>query len=426
MSVIEVNNVTKEYRLGQLRSLKQNIFAILGRLNGKKTVKREPFKALEDVSFKVEEGEVLGIIGKNGAGKSTLLKLLARISVPTKGNLKVNGSVAPLIEVGAGLNPELTGRENIFLNATILGISRSEIKKKLDDIVSFAELEDFIDTPVKRYSSGMSVRLGFSIATVVDADILIVDEVLAVGDLAFQRKCYDRIEKMIKRQGKTVLIVGHNIRQMERICSRMILMDKGQVLMDGNPTLVSNAYYYDVSGKNEKKLNSPSNEKISGTADTGEIEIMDISLYNGDAADPTDILNMHRTIRIGVRFEAKIDLPSPEIIIGIHTPDFIYIDIISSKLQTQYMNFSQGVYNFECQLPDMIIKPGSYALRLAFLDKYNRLMWYGQNLRAFRVRADESELVKEIKTEGLVELPWKWCFPDREERRDMCQDYNKT
>jgi ABC-type polysaccharide/polyol phosphate transport system ATPase subunit len=412
MKIIEVKNVTKEYRLGQMKSFKQSLLGSLCRLNGNEIKERRHLKALDDISFSVEPGEVLGIIGPNGAGKSTLLKLLARISTPENGNIKVDGSVAPLIEVGAGLHPELTGRENIYLNASILGIKRSEIRKRFDEIVAFSELEEFIDTPVKRYSSGMSIRLGFSIATSIDADILIVDEVLAVGDLAFQRKCYDRMDAMIKKQGKTVLIVGHNIRQLERICTRILLLDKGQILMDGEPTLVANTYYYNVSEKNENTQNKDAKGKISGTIDAGEIEVLDISLFNGNTTEPTSILEMYRTIRICVRFETKIDLVSPEIIIGIHTQDFIYIDISSSNLLTKYMNFRRGVHNFECHLPDMIIKPGSYSLRLAFFDQYNRLIWYGQNLSTFRVRPDESILAKEIKTEniGLVELPFKWHF----------------
>ena len=216
MAIIEVNHVTKEYRLGKQHSFKQTIYDIFSRLRGKNIVERPLFKALDNVDFRVEEGEVLGIIGHNGAGKSTLLKLLAHVTVPTSGNVKVKGNVAPLIEVGAGLVPDLTGRENIYLNGTILGMKRSEIDKKFDDIVTFAELDEFIDTPIKRFSSGMQVRLGFSIATSIDADILIVDEVLAVGDLAFQRKCFDRMENMIRLQGKTVLVVSHNIRQIQR------------------------------------------------------------------------------------------------------------------------------------------------------------------------------------------------------------------
>ena len=227
MAIIEVNHVTKQYRLGQYANMKSSALNVLARLRGQEVQEKQILNALSDIDFSVEEGEVLGIIGTNGAGKSTLLKLLARISVPTKGNVAVRGKVAPLIEVGAGLVHNLTGRENIYVNGAILGMKKSEINKKFDEIVAFAELEEFIDTPIKRYSSGMQVRLGFSIATSVDADILIVDEVLAVGDLSFQRKCFDRMDEIIKHKGKTVLLVSHNIRQVERICSRTILLDHG-------------------------------------------------------------------------------------------------------------------------------------------------------------------------------------------------------
>src|SRR3569832_1092805 len=201
MAIIEVNHVTKEFRLGALRSAKQSMLDTLARLRGQPVQERPLFKALNEVDFKVEEGEVLGIIGHTGAGKSTLLKMLANISTPTRGSVKVKGKVAPLIEVGAGLVPDLTGRENIYLNGAILGMPKAEIRKKFDDIVAFAELEEFIDTPIKRYSSGMQVRLGFSIATSVAADILIVDEVLAVGVLVFLCLCFVRLEDMIKLFG---------------------------------------------------------------------------------------------------------------------------------------------------------------------------------------------------------------------------------
>jgi ABC-type polysaccharide/polyol phosphate transport system ATPase subunit len=424
MSIIDINNVTKEYRLGQMKSFKQSLLGILARLNGKEVKERRNLKALDDISFSVEPGEVLGIIGQNGAGKSTLLKLLARISTPTKGHINVGGSVAPLIEVGAGLHPELTGRENIFLNASILGIKRSEIKKRFDEIVAFAELEEFIDTPVKRYSSGMSVRLGFSIATSVDADILIIDEVLAVGDLAFQRKCFDRMEDLIKKQGKTVLIVGHNIRQLERICSRILLLDKGQIVMDGEPTMVCNKYYFNETDKAAKKQYEDSDGKIIGLIDAGEMKILDISLFSGDADEPTEILKMHESMRVGVRFEVFRDLPSTEIIFGIHTPDFIYVTMATSAVVKSGHDFSRGVHYFECHLADVILKPGSYALRLAFFDQYNRLVWYGQNLKNFRVSVNNADLDKKTQAVGLiglVDLPFNWHFFDGMEPQDSCQ-----
>jgi lipopolysaccharide transport system ATP-binding protein len=414
MPIIEINNVTKEFRLGQLKSLKHALFGAFNRLRGKEVGRSKPFKALDDVSFTVEAGEVVGIIGQNGAGKSTLLKILSRITVPTRGDIKVRGSVAPLIEVGAGLIGDLTGRENIYLNGSILGLSRAQIRKKFDEIVEFAELEEFIDTPIKRYSSGMAVRLGFSIATSVDADILIVDEVLAVGDLAFQRKCFDRMEEMIKRKGKTVLLVGHNLRQLERICTRMLILDKGKVVMDGEPTTVCNNYYFQVMNKTAKKKFEQSNGKIIGQVDKGEIDVLDISLFNNDATVPTDVLEMHRRARIGVRFEVYRDLPSPEIIIGIHTPDFIYVAMATSSMVQNCPDFKRGIHYVECCLPDVILKPGSYALRLGFFDQYNRLVWFADNLKNFRVTLAYEDLDRSSHAGylGMVDLPFSWQFFD--------------
>src|ERR1700730_6544608 len=290
MNVIEVNHVTKEFRLGQLHSLRQSVLDAIARARGHPVQERAPFKALDDVDFKVEAGEVLGIIGPNGAGKSTLLKLLARISVPSSGSVNVRGSVAPLIEVGAGLVPDLTGRENVYLNASILGMRRAEIRKKFDEIVAFADLEEFIDTPIKRYSSGMQVRLGFSIATSMESDILIVDEVLAVGDLAFQRKCFDRMEDMIRRQGKTVLLVSHNIRQVERMCNRVLLLDHGKIFADGKPKEICDLFYErsDVRIKSQSSQ-SPGKSLGSFQRGTGDLELLSASLLDSTGA-PIDKL----------------------------------------------------------------------------------------------------------------------------------------
>jgi ABC-type polysaccharide/polyol phosphate transport system ATPase subunit len=196
--------------------------------------RKEDFWALKDVSFDVQRGEALGIIGHNGAGKSTILKLLSRITTPTVGEIMINGRLSALIEVGSGFHPELTGRENVYLNGSILGMRRREITEKLDSIVSFAELRQFIDTPVKRYSSGMYVRLGFSIAAHLDPDILLLDEVLAVGDEAFQQKCIQRITEL-KKTGTTIVFISHDLRAVQQLCDRVILLKKGQIEADGDP-----------------------------------------------------------------------------------------------------------------------------------------------------------------------------------------------
>ncbi len=194
----------------------------------------DTFYALKDINLTIKRGETLGIIGKNGAGKSTLLKLLSRITAPSEGNIKIYGRVASMLEVGTGFHGELTGRENIYLNGAILGMNRAEITEKIEDIIEFSEVGDFIDTPVKRYSSGMYVKLGFAVAAHLDSEIMIMDEVLAVGDMEFQHKCLDRMKAAAKKEGKTVLYVSHNMHTIRRLCDRCIVLDKGKLVFDGD------------------------------------------------------------------------------------------------------------------------------------------------------------------------------------------------
>ena len=203
---------------------------------------REEFWALRDVFFEIQRGEAVGVIGRNGAGKSTLLKLLSRITEPSRGQIILNGMVASLLEVGTGFHPELTGRENVYLNGAILGMKRSEIRSKFDEIVSFAEVEKFLDTPVKHYSSGMYVRLAFAVAAHLDPDILIVDEVLAVGDAQFQKRCLGKMQTVSEQEGRTVLFVSHNMQAVRQMCRRAIYLKQGRVVQDGDPHAVISAY----------------------------------------------------------------------------------------------------------------------------------------------------------------------------------------
>lgn len=253
-SIIEVQELSKVYKIGSrqksdslvgsiVQSLRSPIDRIRLMLSGQTNTAAgltQDFVALDNISFTVEHGEVLGIIGHNGAGKSTLLKILSRISKPTNGTISIKGRVGTLLEIGTGFHPDLTGRENIFLNGSILGMTRQEISSKFDEIVDFAGIEEFIDTPIKHYSSGMAIRLGFSVAAHLEPDILIVDEVLAVGDAEFQRKCLQKMGS-VSRQGRTVLFVSHNMGAIENLCTRTILLEKGQILDMGDTTeIVSN------------------------------------------------------------------------------------------------------------------------------------------------------------------------------------------
>jgi len=255
--VLRVEHLWKEYRLGQIgqgtlyRDLQSGWARFRGKedpnaqinLSTRNTVNRttDRFWALQDLSFDVHRGEVIGIIGRNGAGKSTLLKILSRVTAPTKGSIKVKGRVASLLEVGTGFHPELTGRENIFLNGAILGMRHEEIEQKFDEIVKFSEIHKFIDTPVKRYSSGMYVRLAFAVAANLDPDILVIDEVLAVGDLEFQNKCLGKMDALAKG-GKTVLVVSHNMGLIRNLCERVLLMNNGTLVRDDKADPVVSDY----------------------------------------------------------------------------------------------------------------------------------------------------------------------------------------
>ncbi|MDP2852236.1 MAG: ABC transporter ATP-binding protein [Gallionella sp.] len=406
MPIIEVNHVTKEYQLGQLQSLKTTALNQWRRLTGHPIEERAPFKALDDVTFSVEQGEVLGIIGHNGAGKSTMLKLLANISKPSSGSITVKGKVAPLIEVGAGLVGDLTGRENIYLNGAILGISKAEIKRKFDDIVAFAELEEFIDTPIKRYSSGMQVRLGFSIATSVESDILIVDEVLAVGDLAFQRKCFDRMEDLIKRRGKTVLLVSHNIRQVERLCNRVILLNKGRAISDGKANTVCTQFYEasdtQISTDNYTSLNSAnSNEWATGEILLHGIEILDTG------GNPISKLRHEQAVKIQLNYEVTKEIRMPIFGIGIHTTDFIYLATQHSinQLKLDYLEAGQHVLTFN--IPSFPFMPGVYSLRAGVAEGSGaRTIFYAENLLHLQVVSDNVE--DRTWNEGLVSLSGIW------------------
>jgi lipopolysaccharide transport system ATP-binding protein len=408
--IIEVNHLTKEYQLGHITSLKENVFNTFRRLARKPVLQRENFKALDDVNFTIEEGEVVGIIGHNGAGKSTLLKHLANISKPTKGKVIVRGSVAPLIEVGAGVNPELSGRENIFLNGAILGMPKKIIQQKLDEIIDFSELEQFIDTPVKRYSSGMQVKLGFSIATSMEADILIVDEVLAVGDIAFQRKCLDRMESLIKNEAKTVLIVGHNIRQLERICSRMILLRQGQIELDGAPGQVSKLFFDESTAKSAAQLKQKAHDTLNKGAE--DIEIRKIELKSCKEINDIKIVPLFSDLNIHITLYCQTAIKNVEINIGLHNAEMIFVTKASTLMQPDIVDLIAGENIIEVSIPNISISPGPYGLGLGIYDWTRRTLGGGTNLLALSIEAP-AEYLPKLPLNTLTYLPTNWNFSFR-------------
>lgn len=408
-AIIEVDHVTKEFTLGTARSLKRSLLDGARRLSGKPVEQKAPFKALDDVHFAIQPGEVVGIIGHNGAGKSTLLKLLANIAAPTRGRIAVRGRVAPLIEVGAGLVPDLTGRENVYLNATILGMKKADIARKFDDIVAFAELEEFIDTPVKRYSSGMQVRLGFAIATSVEAEILIVDEVLAVGDLAFQRKCFDRMEGLIRDGNRTVLLVSHNIRQVERLCTRALMLDHGRILAEGDPVVVCDRFYQESE---RHAARAGTTRKAARHESSGDVELVSVAILDADGA-PIETVAHGQAITFRIAYEARTELLKPVFGIGIHTPDFVYLATAHSDQGITCDRLAPGRHEIEFRLPSFPFLPGVYCLRVGVAtgDLYASAL-YAESVATFQA-VDKSPRWAEAAREGLIPLQGHWHFDGR-------------
>src|SRR5215217_3559981 len=319
--IIKVENLSKQYRIGQGRarygSLRETImnaaqapFKRLRRLRRGVGPAEETIWALENVSFEVMPGEVVGIIGRNGAGKSTLLKILSRITEPTTGQIDLYGRVGSLLEVDAGFHPELTGRENIYLNGSILGMRRSEIERKFDEIVAFAETEKFLDTQVKYYSSGMYTRLAFAVAAHLEPELLVVDEVLAVGDANFQKKCLNKMQD-VSEHGRTVLFVSHSMSAITRLCQRAILLDKGKVLVDGPTSQVVNAYL--DSGFGTAAVREwPDLSKAPGD-DIVRLRAVRVRAHDGEITDELDIRKP-----VGIEIEYQVLKPGSVLVPNLH------------------------------------------------------------------------------------------------------------
>ncbi len=327
-TAIRVNNLSKRYRIGKpqnrsegRKSLLQTAVAPLRYLT---STLREPdpeeiIWALRDVSFEVQRGEVVGIIGRNGAGKSTLLKILSRITEPTSGRAEIHGRVGSLLEVGTGFHPELTGRENIYLNGAILGMKRREIERKFDEIVAFAEIERFLDTPVKRYSSGMYVRLAFAVAAHLEPEILLVDEVLAVGDMEFQKKCLGKMGD-VARGGRTVLFVSHNMAAVKSLCNRAILLNAGQVICEGGVNQVVDAYL-GIGTEMFKSGIIPDNAPRIGT---GDGRVRRIELLNW-AGEPISQLYLGQPFRVVLTLQVAKSIREAVIEVGVSTLDGVRV-----------------------------------------------------------------------------------------------------
>jgi lipopolysaccharide transport system ATP-binding protein len=365
MPAIKVENLSKVYKLGTLKSADKHLReAVTGLFKRARVdthagpVDDHILWALRDVSFEIEHGEVVGIIGRNGAGKSTILKILSRITDPSSGRAVLEGRVGSLLEVGTGFHPELSGRENVYLNGALLGMRRSVIERKFDEIIDFAGIERFLDTPVKRYSSGMYVRLAFAVAAHLEPDILIVDEVLAVGDVAFQNKCLGKMQS-VANEGRTVLFVSHNMGVLQSLCRRGIVLKGGRCIYDGGIHDAIDSYMASVaSSSGGGVLASPERRG------DGSIKLTDVRILNDKGASVDRLI-------AGRAYTFELDYVCPS------APEaLVFIAIISEKTATPLTVFSNreqvGVYRnlsnagtFRCHIPDLPLMPGQYHLELA-------------------------------------------------------------
>jgi len=317
--------------------------------------KSDSFWALKDISFEVKRGEVVGIIGRNGAGKSTLLKILSRITEPTEGYADIHGRVGSLLEVGTGFHPELTGRENIFLNGAILGMKKDDIENKFDEIVSFAEVEQFIDTPVKHYSSGMYLRLAFAVAAHLEPEILVVDEVLAVGDLSFQTKCLGKMQDVAKT-GRTILFVSHNTSAITRLCSRAVLLSQGSVIQVGSSAEVVAAYLSDAAGSSAKA--GWNSEALS--PGVGGFKLASVTIMN-ENDEPSNVLNIEKPLKLRITYHVD----APDLSFRCAASFYTQGACAFATVETRESKRTGGWYSSSVEIPGNLLSEGEYTVNLS-------------------------------------------------------------
>ena len=406
---IKIEHISKQYRLGAIGggTLRGDLQSWWARINGKEDPnvsldnvgkakgRNERFWALKDVSFEVKKGEALGLIGHNGAGKSTLLKLLSRVTAPTEGRILYDGRIAAMLEVGTGFHPELTGRENVYMNGAILGMTKAEIDRKFDAIVSFAEMERFIDTPVKRYSSGMYVKLAFAVAAHLDSEIMVMDEVLAVGDMRFQQKCLGKMGDSSRNEGKTVLYVSHNMNTIRQLCTRCVVLNRGNVIYDGDvETAIS--IYADTQKKMEyhydyRNIKRPVMRKLT-------LEFLEMDLLH----DPAEMLRIGDIIHFRLKCRTNGKCENMKIRFEILAEDNTIAGTVFSAESINLEADVERIFDLKIETANMV--PGNYRFdMLAFEQNDFGLQDFVDRIEG----AAQIELVKRNSTD-LNWLPLYW------------------
>jgi lipopolysaccharide transport system ATP-binding protein len=373
--VLKIENVSKQYRLGligtgtlsndlnrwwHLIRGKEDPYLKIGDVNDREQSGGDYVWALKNINFQIEQGEVIGIIGKNGAGKSTLLKLLSQVTNPSTGSIKVKGRIASLLEVGTGFHPELTGRENIFLNGAILGMTKSEIRSRIDEIIEFSGVAKYIDTPIKRYSSGMLVRLGFAVAAHLEPEILVVDEVLAVGDADFQKKCISKM-KDISKEGRTIIFVSHNMASVRNLCTRGVVLEKGQLAFEGSVDESISYYIGEANVTSGVQVTIPDSKRLYNT---GEAKFLECRMSNEDGVVANEFY-FRESFNIQLILEAQKKLNSVNLAIGIVSKYGEVIAFSASK-DEKYgpIDIESGKTQFSLVIKENLM-PGDYFLNLS-------------------------------------------------------------
>lgn len=426
---IRIENVSKRFIIHHERNRSfQDIMVNIFKYNGSN---KDELWVLKDVSFVIHQGETIGIVGENGSGKSTLLKMITRILDPTIGRIVVNGRTSALLELGAGFHPDLTGRENIYLNGSVLGIGRNEMERKFDDIVEFSELERFIDTSVKHYSSGMYTRLGFSVAISVDPDILIIDEVLSVGDEAFQQKCMDKILEL-RHRGKTIVFVSHDPSTVEAICDRALLLHAGRPIALDTPRKVIHEYHKVLADREDRRLAAEHEKRLQGgiagkdeesrvepqknffepekigdgyRLGTREIEIVDVQLLD-EAGNPRFAFTTGDVMVVAMNYVAKRRIEKPVFGVAINRTDGVYVSGINTKYCDRGPAWveGQGQVYYRIRLPLLV---GSYTVSVIAYDfEIKHPFDHHEGLYPFRVFGDYSTW----ELNGLAYIPCHWEF----------------
>lgn len=406
---ISIENLGKKYRLGQvhtyllserigngLRSYFRKFRDGSSVVNSDQKSSGDELWALKDLNMEIQEGEVIGIIGKNGAGKSTLLKILSRITEPTTGHITYEGRVGSLLEVGTGFHQELTGRENIFLNGAILGMSRAEITKKFDEIVNFSEIERFLDTPVKRYSSGMYVRLGFAVAAHLEPEILIVDEVLAVGDVQFQKKCLGKMENVAK-EGRTVLFVSHNMTAIRDLCKRAVWLDSGRCVGDGEVNAVVSRYLQENANSIHEAVwedprTAPGNQKVR--------------LHRARLSVPREFSSITIRTPLDAEFEYWNFVPDAKLSLSLHLYNLEGMCIFNSDSTPR--NYPIGLIRDICHIPGDLLNDGTYKIKIMVVQENSFGIYDHEDILVFDVHEGERDSNWYGKWPGAVRPKLNW------------------